>query len=72
MKRFKYAFHKIALSSLGLIIAVGCATVTDANTDPGLEKSSEILTVDCAGDTWDSRNGDALDPIRGDRPDMGE
>jgi len=62
---------KTTLSVTLLILFAGCATVTDANVDLP-EDTNTVLSVERAGDTWDSRNGDALDPIRGDRPDMGE
>jgi hypothetical protein len=72
MKRVKTAFHKIAISSIALFFAVGCATVTDANADIEEKNSSNFLTIERAGDTWNSDAGDGLDPIRGDRPVIGE
>jgi hypothetical protein len=61
---------KTTLSVLTLILFAGCASVTDANTDL-LEDNSPVISVEKTTDTWDS-NGDAMDPIRGDRPNMGE
>jgi len=62
---------KTTLSVTLLILFAGCATVTDANVDLP-EDTNTVLSVERAGDTWDTRNGDAPDPIRQDRPDMGE
>jgi hypothetical protein len=70
MKFIKSIFNKLAILSLALIFAAGCASVTDANTDL-LEDNSPVISVEKTTDTWDS-NGDAMDPIRGDRPNMGE
>ena len=62
----KNIITKVALFSLALAFAAGCATVTDANIDlPGEESSFETSSTE--GTTWDTRNGDDMDPIV-DRP----
>jgi len=47
---------KTTLSVTLLILFAGCATVTDANVDLP-EDTNTVLSVERAGDTWDSRNG---------------
>ena len=51
-----------ALFTLSLLFA-GCATVTDANVDLMDEPAVETTTIERAGDTWDQRTGDDMDPI---------
>jgi hypothetical protein len=62
---------KTTLSVTLLILFAGCATVTDANMDLP-EDNNTVLSVERAGDTWNTDAGDGLDPIRGDRPVIGE
>jgi hypothetical protein len=63
---------KTTLSVTLLILFAGCATVTDANVDLP-EDNNTVISVERAGDTCGTQEtAIALDPIRGDRPDMGE
>ena len=51
-----------ALFTISLLFA-GCATVTDANADLLDEPSVETTTIEKAGDVWDSKTGNGMDPI---------
>ena len=65
----KNIITKIALFSLALAFAAGCATVTDANIDPPEEAKPSFETSSTEGTTWDTRNGDDMNPII-DRPKL--
>ena len=62
---------KSTLAVLTLILFAGCATVTDANADLH-EETSPVISIEKSSDTWDSKNGDDMDPIRPEKPSMDE
>ncbi len=63
MDTYKTVISKISLTAIALFFAAGCATVTDANVDLMDEPAVETTTIERAGDTWDQRTGDDMDPI---------
>ena len=65
----KNIITKIALFTLALAFAAGCATVTDANIDLPEEEKPSFEISSTEGITWDTRNGDDMDPIV-DRPKL--
>ena len=66
----KNIINKIALFSLALAFSAGCATVTDANLDLPEEEKPSFEINNTEGTTWDTRNGDDMDPII-ERPTAG-
>ena len=70
MKYFKTITYKLSITSLAILFAAGCATVTDANADL-YEETTPVISIEKSSDTWDSKSGDDMDPII-EKPDMGE
>ena len=69
MKRYKSILYKLSAASFALILAAGCATVTDANADLE-EENSKVISVEGMEGTWDNTTDDKMDPII-EKPDMG-
>jgi hypothetical protein len=63
MDTYKTVISKLSLSAFALFLAAGCATVTDANIDLPEENNDNITTVEKAGDVWDQKTGNDMDPI---------
>ncbi|MEX2345860.1 MAG: hypothetical protein WD604_09620 [Balneolaceae bacterium] len=70
MKTSKTVFTKLFAGIFAILLAAGCASVTDANTDIS-EPTLEKVTVTQSSDTWDSQGGDDMDPLI-EEPDMNE
>jgi len=63
MDLLKSTTIKLLSFSFALLVAAGCATVTDANLDLPEEEQTTFETSATEGTTWDTRNGDDMDPI---------
>lgn len=63
MDLLKSTTIKLLSFSFALILAAGCATVTDANLDLPEEEQTSFETSTTEGTTWDTRNGDDMNPI---------
>ena len=70
MDLLKSTTIKLISFSFALLVAAGCATVTDANLDLPEEKQTTFETSATEGTTWDTRNGDDMNPII-ERPKTG-
>lgn len=70
MDLLKSTTIKLLSFSFALLIAAGCATVTDANLDLPEEEQTSFETTTTEGTTWDTRNGDDMNPII-ERPKTG-
>lgn len=70
MKALKSNILKLSTASFALLLAAGCATVTDANFDMDahqLSQSSQSTTITIDRDDIWNGAGDTMDPIV-DRP----
>lgn len=70
MDLLKSTTIKLLSFSFALILAAGCATVTDANLDLPEEEQTSFETSTTEGPLWDTRNGDDMNPII-ERPKTG-
>ena len=70
MKALKSNILKISTASFALVLAAGCATVTDANFDMDAhelsQSSQSTIVITDRDDIWNGA-GDTMDPIV-DRP----
>jgi len=70
MKSIKTVSTNLFTLAFALILAAGCASVTDVAADLPDTSEPAIETTTTGDSYWDNRGGDSMDPII-DRPKTG-